>query len=420
MKGIESPKVQVRSKVWLEAKGRPVLGPGRQELLQGVDEQGSISRASRLMKITYRKAWGQIRAMEVQLGLPLVRKQAGGRAEGGPALLTKPRNSFSNIISRRNGGGRQPKIWEDFFMRTVRRTLHSAFYPHPTLPEGVKNFVWVFFPSFRRKPESHMVDSCQTDFVCPLVFCFSHSFSHQCNQGDGGTGLIVRRLIILIFADWNRMTCLRHGSCPRSSIVSSAFALFVWIPRGFSQRGRVPPYALDVPPYVGDRTAPSPLLWKEGKASFPSFHKKSLYLHFPGNGPHESGKLTGNGGNDLVLQLPPRHQPAELAAESHLSLPGNIQDRLRYAFVTLEQNAVDPGRKAIGISGLHEDSANMSVARFGEAAPDGCSPRWSLPREPGRDRPSAVWGSRNGSDRRSPPRSSSPQSGPRPARPEEP
>ena len=121
-----------------------------------------------------------------------------------------------------------------------------------------------------------MVDSCQAGFVCPLVFCFSHSFGHQFIPGGRGTGLIVRRLIILIFADWNRMTCLRHRSCPRSSIVSSAFALFLWIPRGFSQRGRVPPYALDVPPYVGDRTAPSPLLGKEGKASFPSF-PRSLY-----------------------------------------------------------------------------------------------------------------------------------------------
>ena len=79
---MKAPKVQVRSKVWLEAKGRPVLGPGRVELLQCIDEQGSISRASRLMKITYRKAWGQIKAMELQLGLPLVRKQTGGAGGG--------------------------------------------------------------------------------------------------------------------------------------------------------------------------------------------------------------------------------------------------------------------------------------------------------------------------------------------------
>ena len=171
-----------------------------------------------------------------------------------------------------------------------------------------------------------MVDSCQAEYVCPLFFCFLQPFNLSCSQGDGGTGLILRRLIILIFADWTSMTCLRHGSCPRSSIVNSAFALFVWIPRGFSQRGRVPPYALDVPPDVRD-CIPT-VLWKYGNVFLPYFHKRSLSLHFSGNGPHEPGKFTRNGGNDLVFQLPPRHQPAELAAEPHLSLPGNRQDRL--------------------------------------------------------------------------------------------
>ena len=105
----------------------------------------------------------------------------------------------------------------------------------------------------------------------PLGFCFSQPFSHQCNQADGGTGLIVRRLITLIFADWTGMTCLRHGSCPRSSIVSSACALFLWIPRGFSQRGRVPPYALNVPPYayVWNSWAPSRSCKNREKSLFP-------------------------------------------------------------------------------------------------------------------------------------------------------
>jgi len=78
--------VQVRSKVWLEANGRPVLGPGRQELLRAVEEQGSISKAARRVNLAYRKAWGQIKAMEDQLGLPLVQKQTGGQGGGGARL----------------------------------------------------------------------------------------------------------------------------------------------------------------------------------------------------------------------------------------------------------------------------------------------------------------------------------------------
>ena len=91
--------------MWLEAKGRPVLGPGRVELLQCIDEQGSISRASRLMKITYRKAWGQIKAMELQLGLPLVRKQTGGAGGGGAHLTPEARELLVDYLQLAHGIG---------------------------------------------------------------------------------------------------------------------------------------------------------------------------------------------------------------------------------------------------------------------------------------------------------------------------
>ena len=82
---VKDYQVQVRSKVWLEAHGRPVLGPGRREILRAVDEEGSISQAARRLKITFRKAWGQIKAMEEQLGLS-VRGEAnrGQRGRRGP------------------------------------------------------------------------------------------------------------------------------------------------------------------------------------------------------------------------------------------------------------------------------------------------------------------------------------------------
>jgi molybdate transport system regulatory protein len=100
-------KVQVRSKVWLEAKGRPVLGPGRVELLQGIDEQGSISKAARNLKLTYRKAWGQIKAMEQQLGLPLVQKQTGGAGGGGARLTAEARELLRDYLQLAQGIGEE-------------------------------------------------------------------------------------------------------------------------------------------------------------------------------------------------------------------------------------------------------------------------------------------------------------------------
>ena len=79
-------RIQVRSKIWLEASGRPVLGEGRRALLQAIEEKGSISEAARFLSLTYRKAWGQIKFMEEQLGLPLVLKLTGGVGGGGARL----------------------------------------------------------------------------------------------------------------------------------------------------------------------------------------------------------------------------------------------------------------------------------------------------------------------------------------------
>lgn len=88
---MKEPKIEVRSKVWLEVLNRPFLGPGRQMLLRAVDEQGSISKAAKLLQMTYRRAWGQIKGMEEQLGLPLVVKQTGGQGGGGAVLTMEAR-----------------------------------------------------------------------------------------------------------------------------------------------------------------------------------------------------------------------------------------------------------------------------------------------------------------------------------------
>ena len=89
---VGKPNIEVRSKIWVEVLRRPVLGPGRYELLRTLDEQGSISGAARRLKITYRKAWGQIKFMEEQLGLSLVVKLTGGTGGGGARLTAEARD----------------------------------------------------------------------------------------------------------------------------------------------------------------------------------------------------------------------------------------------------------------------------------------------------------------------------------------
>jgi molybdate transport system regulatory protein len=85
--------VEIKSKLWIEIDGRPVFGRGRRFLLEAIDIYGSINQAAKEINISYRKAWGYIKAMEERLGFKLVERRAGGR-NGGGAMLTSDARLF--------------------------------------------------------------------------------------------------------------------------------------------------------------------------------------------------------------------------------------------------------------------------------------------------------------------------------------
>jgi molybdate transport system regulatory protein len=62
------------------------LGPGKVRLLELVAEAGSIRKAASGMKMSYRKAWLLLKALEETFGAPLVGTSTGGRAGGGATL----------------------------------------------------------------------------------------------------------------------------------------------------------------------------------------------------------------------------------------------------------------------------------------------------------------------------------------------
>jgi molybdate transport system regulatory protein len=85
--------IEIKSKLWLEIGGKPVFGRGRRFLLEAIDKYGSINRAAKEINISYRKAWGYIKAMEERLGFKLIERQTGGR-NGGGATLTEDAREF--------------------------------------------------------------------------------------------------------------------------------------------------------------------------------------------------------------------------------------------------------------------------------------------------------------------------------------
>ena len=62
------------------------LGPGKADLLEGIRETGSIAAAGRRMKMSYKRAWTLVEAMNAAFEAPLVETSRGGQARGGAAL----------------------------------------------------------------------------------------------------------------------------------------------------------------------------------------------------------------------------------------------------------------------------------------------------------------------------------------------
>lgn len=63
------------------------IGPGKADLLQAIGETGSLAEAARTLKMSYRRAWGLVRAMNAAFRAPLVETLKGGPT-GGRAILT--------------------------------------------------------------------------------------------------------------------------------------------------------------------------------------------------------------------------------------------------------------------------------------------------------------------------------------------
>ncbi|MEM4704585.1 MAG: LysR family transcriptional regulator, partial [Candidatus Bathyarchaeia archaeon] len=81
-------KARPTAKVWLEYKGKPVLGSGGAKILQAIGEENSISKAARKLGMSYRYVWNYLAKISSTMGRPVVRTFKGGIAGGGGAELT--------------------------------------------------------------------------------------------------------------------------------------------------------------------------------------------------------------------------------------------------------------------------------------------------------------------------------------------
>lgn len=62
------------------------IGPGKADLLEGIEQTGSIAAAGRQMGMSYKRAWYLIDTLNNCFSEPLVTSTKGGKAGGGASL----------------------------------------------------------------------------------------------------------------------------------------------------------------------------------------------------------------------------------------------------------------------------------------------------------------------------------------------
>lgn len=108
--------MEPRSKFWIEKDGQLVFSDWRVDLLEAIEETGSLSGAAERLGVHYRRAWGKIKEMEKRLGVRLIVTQSGGVGGGGTELTPQAKEYI-----------RQYRKFRSALKETVDRRFREAF-----------------------------------------------------------------------------------------------------------------------------------------------------------------------------------------------------------------------------------------------------------------------------------------------------
>jgi len=110
-------KIKPKFKVWVTF-GDLKFGDGRAQLLEMIDEHGSLRKAAETFEMSYRNAWGYLRELERAAGFKFVERVAGGGPQSGMRLTDKGRLFLARYRKFRSG-----------LDETVTRQFERSFKP---------------------------------------------------------------------------------------------------------------------------------------------------------------------------------------------------------------------------------------------------------------------------------------------------
>ena len=84
--------MHVDSSIWLDKNQKGFLGKGRIELLKNIDKYGSLSKAAKEMKMSYKAAWDALNEMKKLSSVNLIISNSGGSGGGGSRLTSRAKD----------------------------------------------------------------------------------------------------------------------------------------------------------------------------------------------------------------------------------------------------------------------------------------------------------------------------------------
>ena len=97
-----SKTYSIKSRIWICTENGTYLGEGRISLLKAIDKHGSISKAAKDMKMSYKKAWKLVDSMNSRGDQLLVIRKTGGSGGGGSELSEAGRKAIALFKELRN------------------------------------------------------------------------------------------------------------------------------------------------------------------------------------------------------------------------------------------------------------------------------------------------------------------------------
>lgn len=93
-------KLKLNFKFWIEDSSEiSILGNGKWQLIQAIEETGSLKEAFDKLGLSYRKTWNNLKKIEQRLGFPLIETKRGGTEKGG-SILTPEAKKLIDAISK--------------------------------------------------------------------------------------------------------------------------------------------------------------------------------------------------------------------------------------------------------------------------------------------------------------------------------